>query len=441
MKLKVNMCSLGSGLTVEESFELYCGDGEQVLQWLGYAACARLAYIRGEVYGRYVPQSVCNKDGQAQDVDIVLNEIFSDGEDIMVEFSNGPQPYRVRWEGRPRTPPFRWGDEGEILPPHNTWLLELDLKAEGFGAFFDPDMIRADPTIVDTDLGRVKQLLMDYAGAMQVVFYNQSAEGASSGDQLGQITLPQFRGVMTATKATTARFPAENVDNIFTSVATSAQTLARKVDNKSGVSTFGLLDFILAIVHVAHHRYAAENPSQAPFQPLSIKLQSLFKDCFALYTFPDITKKLARFEPCVQNPAAQLLLKRGRRLTEQTLDSCQLKRVRASMVSVDLRWLCTHLQRWNLLGRDFNLQELTIIAIFAKQTSTIPEEFVLHPQPLSYNYDEFERLLLGIAHHIYVTKKKGEAFEEFLGETLDSIYKKANVLVEMPPKEGQDQES
>lgn len=37
---------------------------------------------------------------------------------------------------------------------------------------------------------------------------------------------------------------------------------------------------------------------------------------------------------------------------------------------------------------------------------------MLHPQPLSYNYDEFERLLLGIAHHIYITKKKGEAFEE-----------------------------
>jgi len=48
----------------------------------------------------------------------------------------------------------------------------------------------------------------------------------------------------------------------------------------------------------------------------------------------------------------------------------------------------------------------------SSQTSTAPEEFVLHPQPLSYNYNEFERLLLGIAHHIYVTKKKGEAFEE-----------------------------
>lgn len=52
---------------------------------------------------------------------------------------------------------------------------------------------------------------------------------------------------------------------------------------------------------------------------------------------------------------------------EQTLDSCQLKRVRSSTVKVDLRWLCTHLHRWSLLGRDFNLQELAVIAIFAKQ--------------------------------------------------------------------------
>jgi hypothetical protein len=55
-----------------------------------------MSLISGEVYGRYVPQSVSNKDGQPQDVDIVLNEIFSDNEDVMVEFSNGPLSYRVR---------------------------------------------------------------------------------------------------------------------------------------------------------------------------------------------------------------------------------------------------------------------------------------------------------------------------------------------------------
>jgi hypothetical protein len=63
-------------------------------------------------------------------------------------------------------------------------------------------------------------------------------------------------------QVTTPRFPPERVDEIFTSVATSPQTLARKVDNKSGMSTFSLLDFHLALLHVAYHRFAAENPSQ-----------------------------------------------------------------------------------------------------------------------------------------------------------------------------------
>lgn len=51
----------------------------------------------GEVYGRYVPQSVSNKDGQAQDIDIVVNELFGDSDEVFVEYSNGPMPYRVRW--------------------------------------------------------------------------------------------------------------------------------------------------------------------------------------------------------------------------------------------------------------------------------------------------------------------------------------------------------
>lgn len=55
------------------------------------------------------------------------------------------------------------------------------------------------------------------------------------------------------------------------------------------------------------------------------------------------------------------------RLVEQTLDSCQLKRVKSAVVKVELRWLCNHLQRWSLLNRDFNLQELALIAVFAKQ--------------------------------------------------------------------------
>ena len=46
-----------------------------------------------------------------------------------------------RWEGRPRTPPFKWGDQGEILPPHDQWLRDMDLKAEGLGALIEPDLL------------------------------------------------------------------------------------------------------------------------------------------------------------------------------------------------------------------------------------------------------------------------------------------------------------
>lgn len=94
------------------------------------------------------------------------------------------------------------------------------------------------------------------------------------------------------------------------------------------------------------------------------------------------------------------------RLTEQTLDSCQLKRTRGAIVSVDLRWLCNHLSKWGLLGREFSLQDIALIAVFAKQRSSDPEAFALHPQPLEYDYNEFEKLLLGIAWHIYLARGK-----------------------------------
>ncbi len=50
----------------------------------------------GEVHGRFLPQSVSNKEGQPQDVDIIVNEILSDGDEVFVEYGNGPTAYRVR---------------------------------------------------------------------------------------------------------------------------------------------------------------------------------------------------------------------------------------------------------------------------------------------------------------------------------------------------------
>jgi hypothetical protein len=49
--------------------------------------------------------------------------------------------------------------------------------------------------------------------------------------------------------------------------------LVNQVEAKSGVSTFDLLDFMLALVHLAAQRYAAENPSQAAYNHLSLKVR------------------------------------------------------------------------------------------------------------------------------------------------------------------------
>lgn len=66
-----------------------------------------------------------------------------------------------------------------------------------------------------------------------MMFLLQSADGSTnsttSGEQLGNLTLPQFRSAMAAAKVITPRFPPEKVDEIFTSVATAESTLARKV--------------------------------------------------------------------------------------------------------------------------------------------------------------------------------------------------------------------
>lgn len=53
---QVHMSPLGSGMSVEETVEIYCGEGEQILQWLGYTSCSRLTYRRG-AYSAWLPTS------------------------------------------------------------------------------------------------------------------------------------------------------------------------------------------------------------------------------------------------------------------------------------------------------------------------------------------------------------------------------------------------
>lgn len=44
----------------------------------------------------------------------------------------------------------------------------LYVEQEGLAALVEPELLKPDPSVLDKDLEKVKDLLMQYAGAMQV---------------------------------------------------------------------------------------------------------------------------------------------------------------------------------------------------------------------------------------------------------------------------------
>lgn len=64
------------------------------------------------------------------------------------------------------------------------------------------------------------------------------------------------------------------------------------------------------------------------------------------------------------------------------LERCQIRRVRShGALSVPYTYVLKHLERWGLLGKEFTLQELAPVVIFAKQETTDPYRCALPIQP------------------------------------------------------------
>lgn len=196
-----------------------------------------------------------SKEGQALDIHIVLNEICGDGDELFVEYANGPVAYRVRWDGRPRSPPFVWGIDGEMVPAHDAWLTGMNLRAEGMAALVEPD-VRDSPEALAAELAAAKDVLIRHAGALQMFFLLATSEGVTTSEQLGNLKLPQFKSLMQRAHVISARYPAERVDEVYASVTTSERTMLRKTDAGINPSIFDLMDFMIALLHVAHQRCA-----------------------------------------------------------------------------------------------------------------------------------------------------------------------------------------
>ena len=207
---------------------------------------------------------------------------------------------------------------------------------------------------------------------------------------------------------------------------------------------------------------------------LEDKLDDLLTECIVKNVYPDLSARIKKYAAACSK-GADLMLKKGRRLTEQTLDSCQMKRTRAVDVEAELKHVAAHLVQWKVLGLEISFGDFAAMALYAKhrcgtscarrhdqlggrcahcrrrQVARLDvslrgiltqglacrghelEGFQLLRQPLVVTYDEFETLLLLMAFDLFEHKKRsGPSFEESLGTFMDRIFRTSGVLVDYP---------
>lgn len=88
-----------------------------------------------------------------------------------MEYGNGPQALTARWEGRPETPDFQWGQDGVVLPSHDLWLQQLDLEEANLQTLVDTALLEQNPDAIAQNLDAVKALLIQHAGSLQACFF------------------------------------------------------------------------------------------------------------------------------------------------------------------------------------------------------------------------------------------------------------------------------
>lgn len=209
-----------------------------------------------------------------------------------------------------------------------------------------------------------------------------------------------------------------------------------------------LPEFLVGTVHVAAGVFrvrtaAALKPADGctsgaeGYPQLSAKLTHLINDFLLPNLAPALSQRVAALEDAL-TPETEELLAKGRRLTEQvgwctgcyiavleaenlsdsrgrcttdnapfhlyeTLDSCQLRRVHREERRLEKCYLAQHMSRWGYVPHKVDETSLAVLTLFAVNQQPDVAHFPVRRHPMDLSYDEFERLLLAVAYHIYVT--------------------------------------
>ena len=228
--------------------EIECGAGEQILRWIGYTACARLAMEESNMMGIYVPQSISDKHGTQLDPNFVVNEVAEDQQTLIVEYGDGPEAFMAHNLSRTAAPDENGeqpgnasGADGMQAGPattpgkdsrgahmgaavslsggaSNLWLESLDLSLYGMQEFISKDITASNPELVSRDLDATKEILLQYGGIVQLFFFYyatiDSTTPATSATSM-KMNLPSFRNFCLDCHTTTDNFKVKKIDAVY----------------------------------------------------------------------------------------------------------------------------------------------------------------------------------------------------------------------------------
>jgi hypothetical protein len=263
---------------------------------------------------------------------------------------------------------------------------------------------------VEKDLKETKEVLKRYAGALQAFFiYYENEVEAGSSTIPDRMRITHFRSLFLDARVTSDNYPVQRLDDCYNQART---VFARRAGQPEDLQ-MRLPEFLVGTVHVAAGVFrvrtaAALKPADGctsgaeGYPQLSAKLTHLINDFLLPNLAPALSQRVAALEDAL-TPETEELLAKGRRLTEQTLDSCQLRRVHREERRLEKCYLAQHMSRWGYVPHKVDETSLAVLTLFAVNQQPDVAHFPVRRHPMDLSYDEFERLLLAVAYHIYVT--------------------------------------
>ena len=357
-----------------------CGNGEQILRWLAFAACDRVAHLANLPAGTFVPQAVMTREGIVEDVDAMVRSRFADGDGVAVRFSRGPEAFTTRWEGRPTTPPVSetppassrevTGDEPAnetLLRAAQTdaeaccraasvaWLAErLDFDAFEIGALLGDPAASSRTDALAEELAAARAALLAHAGGLQALFKLYESDGGVEMRDVDKMNLEQFRRFMVDAKAIEfgpQTVTAADVDACFNE---ALRKKGGEKEQKGVAKTLDAIAFLIAVFRVAAKKYdlAVIKAPDVGFAELHRRLDHFVEAHvreFLCGAFEGMHENLAR---AFADEDARAEMQKAQRLIAQTTKMCMPRRPPGAEWSVYVHDLTRNATEWGVLGDD-----------------------------------------------------------------------------------------